>query len=784
MDNSADCSNDLFESYSECEKGFLMCADGRCVESTDYCRPVFTCESSYQKCYDGTCRVTKDLCPQSVQCPEARPYRCDDDICVKSSEECKAGLVCPDGYKKCDYDGLCKANSQECTTEPNTDNICSFMNKQMCKNGRCVDSKYDCSLVSEACPDDDLPYLCPNGECTNNITSCKEATNNDICQEGKVLCSSGRCVENNNEILRTQCTNNIGCPLSTPYRCSNGDCVKSERNCDVTSVLDGDKLRSNVICDASKPYLCSDKTCVSDTKFCKVTVDCPSGMQKCDNGYCISQNASCTTFSGFCPEANPIHCPSGTCVDDIVKCTTPFNIPTCEEGEFYCVRLNKCLRNKLDCLIYIENALEKNTNINNDVRLLNEDEENVVNPLNDKEFIKLHRRKIISLKEEEDSKDKDIDKIEGTICYDGTIATGDEKCPIVPACKIGQYRCDNGACASDLSLCPVDESYICLPGQKKCPDGLCHKDCSEVAFHGCEVNQYQCSNGQCLEDKYDCIGHSMCSDPAYPFRCISGECKSDPEECDLIERLGNVKNLTYSFNKMNKIAFNFAYDSNGHNIANIEIPSNALKLSKDHSKIFLQEVSSSLLHDSSLYNNSAEFLFNISNSIYGSEGVLNFENSVMSPVFKFYSKEENIEFKFPGKINIVHNEYEASSLYYYDYCLAKLNGFDLTNDKFDENSENKGWECVERQTKEGQTEFTISEFGVYAVILNPLRNKANYFSDSATKNFFLENVKIILIVLAVVIVVIAVVFYIFSRVTRYRKKYHANREKIMLLKQQ
>jgi methyl-accepting chemotaxis protein len=235
---------------------------------------------------------------------------------------------------------------------------------------------------------------------------------------------------------------------------------------------------------------------------------------------------------------------------------------------------------------------------------------------------------------------------------------------------------------------------------------------------------------------------------------------------------------------MNKIAFNFAYDSNGHNIANIEIPSNALKLSKDHSKIFLQEVSSSLLHNSSLYNNSAEFLFNISNSIYGSEGVLNFENSVMSPVFKFYSKEENIEFKFPGKINIVHNEYEASSLYYYDYCLAKLNGFDLTNDKFDENSENKGWECVERQTKEGQTEFTISEFGVYAVILNPLRNKANYFSDSATKNFFLENVKIILIVLAVVIVVIAVVFYIFSRVTRYRKKYHANREKIMLLKQQ
>ena len=50
--------------------------------------------------------------------------------------------------------------------------------------------------------------------------------------------------------------------------------------------------------------------------------------------------------------------------------------------------------------------------------------------------------------------------------------------------------------------------------------------------------------------------------------------------------------------------------------------------------------------------------------------------------------------------------------------------------------------------------------------------------------FFLENIKIILIVLAILIVIIALVFYIFIRVKRYRKKYHENREKILLLKQQ
>ena len=596
---------------------------------------------------------------------------------------------------------------------------------------------------------------------------------------------SGRCVENKKEFLISQCTNNIGCPLDKPYRCSNGDCVQSERKCEVTSILEEDKLRSNIICDPSKPYLCSDKTCVSDTSFCKVAMDCPTGKTKCDNGYCINEGESCTKFSGYCPSANPIHCPSGTCVDDISKCTTSFNIPSCGEGEFYCARLNKCMKNKLDCLIYLENVIEKQEINKNNVRLLNEDIENIVNPLNDEEFIKFHKNKnkIISLAEETDNPDKDIISLSGTICFDGTIASAGEKCPIVPACKIGQYRCENGACASDLSLCPVEENYICLPGQKKCPDGLCHKDCSEVAFHGCEVNKYQCSNGQCLEDKYDCIGHSMCPDPAFPFRCITGECKSDPEDCEVIERLGSVKNLTYSFNKLNKIGFDFAFDYNGHKIGSIEIPSNGLNLEGNYSNIVLEEVSSSMLYDNELYNNSAEFLFNVSNSISGSDGVLNFENSVMSPVFKFYPKNNDITFKFPGKIKIAHNEYESSAFYYYDYCLAKLKGFDFKTDKII-NSGDKGWECVERQEKEGQNEFKITEFGVYAVILNPSREKVNYIGFSTVKNFFFENVKIILIVFAIIIVLIALIFYIFIRVTRYRKKYHDNREKILLAKQQ
>ena len=126
-------------------------------------------------------------------------------MCVKSSEEC-SGLICPEGYTKCPNDGLCKASEEECKKELNTDNICSFVNKKMCKNGRCVNSKFDCSLVSEACPDEDKPYLCPNGECINDISKCSNIQNfENICEEGKVLCNSGRCVENKKEFLISQC---------------------------------------------------------------------------------------------------------------------------------------------------------------------------------------------------------------------------------------------------------------------------------------------------------------------------------------------------------------------------------------------------------------------------------------------------------------------------------------------------------------------------------------------------------------------------------------------------
>ena len=90
----------------DCEDGLIMCVDGRCVESSDYCRPSFECETGYKKCPDGTCRVSDQICPQNVTCPSSRPIRCaSTQICVKTNEECTFGLICPLGLTKCQTNG-------------------------------------------------------------------------------------------------------------------------------------------------------------------------------------------------------------------------------------------------------------------------------------------------------------------------------------------------------------------------------------------------------------------------------------------------------------------------------------------------------------------------------------------------------------------------------------------------------------------------------------------------------------------------------------------------------
>ena len=724
---SSDCPAESREKdIGKCGEGMFMCYDGRCVVSNEYCRPLYNCEAGYVKCSDGSCRVSSDLCPKQVQCPPERPYRCVSSSnleCVENEKDCD-NTICPENYKLCSTTGECIANSvysKNCLAVGAEMNGCPE-GKVKCFGGRCL-NKGDCAEASNACPLDSSFYLCANGECVDNKSKCS----NEECIG--MRCDNGRCVSDEKEAVY-KCTNNNGCPLSRPYRCSDGSCKQSERQC-----------KTVISCGEDRRYICADGSCVSDTNLCKVYIPCEFRCDK--NRLCVDNENECDKYSEYCPIASPVRCPSGTCASSIEECPENVNIPFCSDGEFYCVRMNKCIKNKMDCLKYYNIITEVKS------RLLFEEGE-------------------------------EYPSIEGTICYDGTMAVGNEKCPIVPACQIGQYRCESGACAYNKKDCSDESNYICNNGQIKCPDGLCHTSCEEVAFNGCLVGQYQCSNGMCVSSELDCIGYSMCDDPTEPFRCITGKCVSEISQCEQLERLGHVKNITYSFNKNDQISIVFAFDPKGRISGKINIPGNALNINYKYSQIHVEEVSDSAVYNDSLYNNSATFLFNVSNGIIGSEGVLDFENSVMSPIFKIYgaTASEKQKFKIPALLTIAHNEYDTLNFNPYDYCLAKLTDYDLENDKLSPSSH---WECVERQSSTEQKQFSFTEYGVYAVLLSPLRSSPIIETDYS---FFWENIKWILLTALIILVVSAIVYYIFTRIMRYRGKYHENLNKIALLQQQ
>jgi len=701
--SSSLCLSIVNEAYIK-DDGDVICADGRKVVSFDYCRINITnCQNGKKKCDDGTCRLKDNECPLNIITSSVTK-----EDCTNCLGECNNTLVKED----CDKEKV-----------PYKQNGCPNENKVRCHDGRCLKSEKECLLSSKYCPNDTKTFLCNDGTCVSNLMECKN--------EDDTYSEENQKQYHDDKFKKEHPTNEIGCPLVNPYRCLNGECVESQRKCKIFTEKDKDGKVLNNLCDSSKPFLCKDFSCKSDPEFCKIIPSCPSGKIKCFNGYCVSKtnnSTECAKYQNYCPLTNPIKCPSGSCSTDILKCTEGFYKESCNDGEFYCVRLGKCLTNKFECL---------GININN--------------------------------------------KTQTHYCYDGTIVDKGETCPVVPSCKIGQFRCKNGACAYNCSLVDVPE-IECPEKTAICPDGICHANCDNVLYQGCQVGEYQCSNGMCVKSELECIGYSMCDDPAVPFRCINGECKSNVQLCPEIERLTIVKNISYSFHKYNPIKFDFAFDQKGRNVGRISIPSNAIKMDNYYSIINVEEIPYSLISGNSLYNDSELFLYNISNSIAGSDGQLNSENSLMSPAFKFFSASGlKMEFKISALLEIKYNTIPSDYLLDKDYCLAKLSNFDMKNNKTNSKGVSK-WECVQRIERKGQNQFALSSFGVYAVILNPLREQS--LADGQNKNYIYEQITYLVGIVVSIIVVGFGIFYVFMRIFRYRGKYHRNLAKIEKLNRQ
>lgn len=305
-----------------------FCADGRCVESMEYCRPVFECGVGQIKCGDGTCRSSGSGCPKENACPFEKPNITDIGKCYLEALEPQT-QDCPVNFTKCNYTGHCFEYKPK--NESNTTNITeySFLKQYeeyfdfnneteemvncprefrpngcpkdkpfRCTDGRCL-SKDICDIINSACNEEE-PYLCPNGKCVANNTECDDIQAG--CESGKVPCSNGKCVNNISE-----CSNKLGCQENKPYKCSNGDCVEYPKKCS-----------ANIECDSFKPVQCADGTCVTAAEECQKIYPC---IMKNNDTYNYSRVYPCKNRIGVCfSEGNSSLC-------DVIEKLCPINTP-------------------------------------------------------------------------------------------------------------------------------------------------------------------------------------------------------------------------------------------------------------------------------------------------------------------------------------------------------------------------------------------------------------------------------------------------------------------------
>jgi hypothetical protein len=765
---ASDCAllSTIKDDYEACGKigleGDFMCADGTCVKSPEYCRPLYDCPPELSKCDDGTCRIS-EFCPRVIEpCPKNRPIKCNDGRCIDSFGNCNSfNNVCVGNNSNRCANGLCINNSTLCEDVKIVQNTCEFIKTEKkstvevagykCFDGRCMENEEQCYSTDLACNIEN-PILCQDGICRKSYIECAESKTIGCNSDKEVACPNKVCVPKQDYFF--SCKNKLGCPLAKPIRCANRACAANYAEC-----------ASTYKCSILKPFKCADFRCVEDLKFCNTYNNCKE--EKCgENGLCVHMNAECKSLKSLCPLLAPVRCSNGLCVENVNECENSFYREECKEGEFFCLILGLCLKNKSDCIgdEYAKGGSSTAT------RILQND-----------------------LVENKCSYDYPYS------CFDGTCRKKGEECSLPNACLNSEFKCADGTCVKESAKCKEKLKIECQGDLKKCDDGLCRKTCPN--FNGCDSEKpYQCSNGRCVANKLECLGFSMC--PENEYRCINGECKKDPNDCDDIKKLYSPIEQSITISKFDKLQADLVFDILRKPIVSLYIPANSLNVKGDldYSSIEIKPVAHSYLRSLSYsYNQTDTFLFRIANAIKDSDGELNFDNSVVSPIINITCSGCENQFLNPALLKIEHNYYETSELEYENYCLAKLinnkwrcfqtNTLYLNTNSTNSTSGDKNSVCIvggientncaSRKTSEDQISFAIDSFGVYAVVVIPVNRK---IIKAKKDNFIFDNLKIFIISSVITTAVILILYIIFVRILRYRTKYIDNKKRIENIK--
>jgi len=772
---------------------FVPCADGTCVASAEQCRPILPCQALFVRCNDGSCRPTSDQCPQVSTCPSSRSYRCPSGVCAPSIDLCPSDADgCPARFgRRCQKTGQCISNNTEdvlsslnitrsSLIDPSYCNgtDCSFCNNvtddqiQQAKLGLADQIYLNCTITEDICniiySFTNLsngcnflnPFKCSNNSCVSSLSQCGVANNcpagqflcldntcavsADICRNKSYDCSMNatyafQCPDNKCAQDPRDCLTKDGCPVSTPYKCSDGNCYNAPVNKSGES-----GCTATIQCPAYKPFVCSDGECVGDSSFCQIELPCPAGKVRCTDRSCADSSSQCNTQ--LCPPKRPILCSTGSCVEKAIECQEGSNI--CSSLKPFRCAVGVCVSAPSKCDMFTAAS-------------------------NSSPSMRRILARLLQDNTTSNNTDPGCTTSAPYKCYDGSCRSVQQNCPILPACSdpANPYRCSDGSCAASKRSCSV-QSVVCQNGLQLCTDGICRIPGNCPAYNGCPLNKpLQCGNGYCASNLAECAGHSDC--PAVtPFRCANNLCVSDMTQCNISVRSYTSEDMAITVSPITTTTFNFITEpGTAKTHASLIIPSGALLPPVDsnsgnasnfaqNSVLNIKPVAQSAL--AGLLNPIDETRIDYTSDVFAlSDGNLSFYQTVRSSVFSINSTD-NVPYRFPMYITI---DYEPVTSDTTDYCIGQAN---LATGV---------WNCLRANSvSNGSTTFTfnLTTDGIYAVIFNPERRDAALIAaiptwwDQYKGQFFLWG--------GVTLICLAIFSYVFWRMMRYVAKYRGSKK--------
>ncbi|XP_057655031.1 vitellogenin receptor [Diorhabda carinulata] len=97
-------------------------------------------------------------------------------------------------------------------------------------------------------------------------------------------------------------------------------------------------------------------------------------------------------------------------------------------------------------------------------------------------------------------------------------------CEPISNCSAGQFQCTDGQCIQNYQVC--DHIYDCQDksDEQKCESGQDRKDCPPGHF--------RCNNSECVSSTFVCDGHADCDDSSDEHNCIENICFDNQFRCD------------------------------------------------------------------------------------------------------------------------------------------------------------------------------------------------------------------------------------------------------------